>query len=162
MAEVIVAAGSNLGDRIDYLRQAARHLAELSEQPLEKSSIWESEAVGPAEFPFLNSVAILHTTLEPRDLLKELKALEQTAGREPDPKRWGPRVLDLDIITYDDRVINEKDLVIPHPEYHQRSFVLLPIRDLRPDWRDPVSHWSLTDLIREAPEIEIEKTDLIW
>src|SRR5690625_6696620 len=82
MAEVIVAAGSNLGDRIDYLRQAARHLAELSEPPLEKSSIWESEAGGPAEFPFLNSVAILHTTLEPRDLLKELKALEQTARSE--------------------------------------------------------------------------------
>lgn len=162
MAEVIVAAGSNLGDRIGYLRQAARHLEELSDQTLQKSSIWESEAVGPAEFPFLNSVAILHTTLEPRDLLKELKALEQAAGREPDPKRWGPRVLDLDIITYDDRVINENDLMIPHPEYHQRSFVLLPLKDLRPDWRDPVSHRSITELIREAPEIEIEKTDLSW
>lgn len=162
METVVIAVGSNLGDRLDYLKQAGEFLSGLSEGIAKKSSIWESEPVGGAEYTFLNSTVLIETTREPGDLLKLLKKFEQECGREKVPQRWGPRVLDLDIIGFGDLVIDRETLIIPHPEYHRRLFVLCPMKEIIPGWTDPVTLKGLREMIGEAPAIEIKKTDLSW
>lgn len=162
MAEVIIAAGSNLGDRNDVLRKAGDFLENLSRLPVRKSSVWESEPVGPAEFNFLNTVAVIHTDLSASALLSRLKNFEYKMGRDIHAKRWAPRILDLDIVSYNNLVIQMESLIIPHPEYHQRLFVLLPLQELIPDWKDPQTGTEITTLIIEAPDILISKTDYIW
>lgn len=162
MAKVIVAAGSNLGDRRGYLEQAGEFLSTLTGSPLRKSSVWESEPVGPAEFSFLNTAALIETERRPADLLSELKRFEQKLGRDANPKRWGPRILDLDIISYNNLVIQSDTLIIPHPEYQNRLFVLLPMKELLPEWTDPISGKSIRTMIKNAPDLQIEKTDHYW
>jgi 2-amino-4-hydroxy-6-hydroxymethyldihydropteridine diphosphokinase len=162
MEKVVIALGSNLGDRLGYLRQAGSFLSGLSEGIFKKASIWESEPVGAAEYTFLNSAALIETQKKPLDLLAILKSFEQKCGREKEPKRWGPRVLDLDIIAWGDLVIGQETLIIPHPEYHRRLFVLCPMMELLPGWTDPVTHKGIREMIDEAPAIEIHKTDLTW
>lgn len=162
MAKVIIAAGSNLGDRKYYLQRAGDFLSDLATTPVRKSSVWESEPVGPAEYTFLNSVALVTTPLQPEDLLSKLKHFEQTLGRETKPKRWGPRILDLDIISYNNLVIQTDTLIIPHPEYQNRLFVLLPMKELLPQWTDPVSGYTIQTMVLNAPDLEIKKTDYRW
>ena len=162
MEQVVIAVGSNLGDRILYLRKATDFLELLSERSVDKSSIWESEAVGPAQYSFLNGVARVTTELPPVELLEKLKSFEYRTGREKNPVRWGPRILDLDIVTYGNLVVQEEGLIIPHPEYKNRTFVLYPLQEIEPDWHDPVDHTPIDRLIENAPEIEIKKTDYQW
>lgn len=162
METVIIAVGSNLGNRLKYLADAGKFLCELSEGVCEKASLWESEPIGGARFPFLNSALKIETTLLPAKLLSKLKHFEHQSGREKHPVRWGPRVLDLDIICYGNLVIDEENLIIPHPEYHRRLFVLYPMREVLTGWSDPVSKKRLDELIREAPGMDIKKTELSW
>lgn len=162
MASVVVAVGSNLGDRCEYLRQAGVFLEELSEGPAKKAAIWESEPVGPAEHHFLNSAALIETSLSPSNLLSELKNFERKLGRELNPKKWRARILDLDIISYNSLVIQNDSLIIPHPEYQNRLFVLLPMKELIPEWKDPVSGLLIDSIIDNAPGLDIKETDFIW
>lgn len=162
MAEVILAIGSNLGNRTDMLRRAAHELEKLSHGTPETSSAWESAPVGPAKYPFLNSVAILTTELLPIDLLHFLKNIEKRAGRDPSTPRWGPRRLDLDIISWGGLAMESEKLIIPHPEYRRRLFVLLPLQELRPEWLDPIDQTPIRILIEQADPVEIERTDISW
>lgn len=162
MAEIVIAAGSNLGNRQQLIRGAGRFFEQISERSIEKSSIWESEPIGPAEYSFLNSVAIIETSLKPAEILTELKKFEQASGRSPSPVRWGPRLLDLDIIAWDNLVIQEENLIIPHPEYKNRLFVLLPLQELRPHWTDPQDGNGIESMITEAPQMRIHKTSEDW
>ena len=162
MEKVIIAVGSNLGDRLDMLRKAGAFLEELTESVIQKASVWESEPVGGAKFSFYNSVAQLETSLQPLDLLNRLKAFEHNCGREKDPERWAPRILDLDIILYGNLVIHYDTLIIPHQEYKNRPFVLCPLQEIIPDFRDPKTNIPIGEMVKHAPEIEISKTDLIW
>ncbi|MFQ5609594.1 MAG: 2-amino-4-hydroxy-6-hydroxymethyldihydropteridine diphosphokinase [Woeseiaceae bacterium] len=99
-----------------------------------RSSLYRSAPLGGIEQPdFVNAVASVLTLLEPRALLDRLKAIERARGREPGGARWGPRVLDLDILVYADCRIDEERLVIPHQGIPERNFVLLPLRELVPD-----------------------------
>jgi 2-amino-4-hydroxy-6-hydroxymethyldihydropteridine diphosphokinase len=162
MAEVIIAAGSNLGAREEYLKKAGDFLEQLSADSIRKSSVWESEPVGPAKHTFLNAVCIIETDKTAPKLLSELKQFELTLGRDPDAKKWGPRILDLDIITYNSLVIQLESLIIPHPEYHRRLFVLLPLQELLPGWEDPRTGTGIQKMIDEAPGLVIEKTEHVW
>lgn len=162
MEEVVVAAGSNLGDRLEYLQKAGKFLEKLSEGPVSKSSIWESEPVGDAKFTFLNSAAKISTGLQPAELLHQLKEFEQTCGREKNPQRWGPRVIDLDIIRYGNLVIHQESLIIPHSEYQKRLFVLLPMLQIDAGWRDPRTGLSVEEMAEQAPGIEIHQTEYSW
>ncbi|WP_069130401.1 2-amino-4-hydroxy-6-hydroxymethyldihydropteridine diphosphokinase [Rhodohalobacter halophilus] len=161
MEQVIVAIGANLGDRLKSFQKAAHFLSELSDSPIKLASIWESEPVGPAKYTFLNSAIQITTDLSPGRLLKKLKEFEKLAGRT-ESTRWGPRILDLDIISYGNLVIDNDTLIIPHPEYQRRLFVLLPMQELIPDWCDPQTGKTIQDLIESAPGMEIKKTDISW
>lgn len=162
MEEVTIALGSNLGDRLQIIRNAGRFLTELSDSRILKASIWESEPVGGAKYPFLNTTARISTRLSPVELLKTLKEYEIESGREKESERWAPRILDLDIIRYGLQVINREELTIPHPEFRNRLFVLLPMRETDPEWLDPVTGSSLSNLIENAPKMELHKTDHTW
>lgn len=161
METVIVALGANLGDRLQSFRKAASFLESISTTPLIKASVWESEPVGPAIYTFYNSAVKMTTGLSPEELLFELKRFEKRAGRTNTIRR-GPRILDLDIIRYGNLVIESDTLIIPHPEYKNRLFVLLPMMEIDPEWRDPASGKPIQKMAADAPEIEIRQTDLDW
>jgi 2-amino-4-hydroxy-6-hydroxymethyldihydropteridine diphosphokinase len=111
-----------------------------------RSAIHITPALGPAGRDFANAAIILSTTLAPDALLAELKATERAFGRRPG-RRWGPRVLDLDIILWSQGRWHSPRLTLPHPEYRQRAFVLAPLAEIAPDWRDSLSGLSVRHLL---------------
>ena len=162
METVIIAVGSNLGDRLQAIRSAGDFLSRLSETDIRKASVYESEAIGNARFPFLNTAARIMTSLPPEELLFRLKEFEHSCGREKEPVRWGPRILDLDIIRYGNLRKKTLHLTLPHPEYFKRAFVLLPMLEIDTNWVDPELRMNLMQLQKALPESEIEKTDHRW
>ncbi len=139
-----VALGSNrrtrFGSPAATLRAAAANLEFTS-----MSRIRATPALGPAGRSFANAVARIDTELDPDALLRRLKALERAFGRRAG-RRWGPRPLDLDIILWSEGCYVGRALVIPHPAFRERSFVLHPLAEILPDWRDPVTGRSVRHL----------------
>lgn len=144
MQRVYVAMGSNEGDREAALRAATAALRKVPDTLLVGTSpIYETPPVGPiGQGPYLNAVVRLETDLSPRALLAHLQAIEQDAGRDAEGTerrvRWGPRVLDLDILLFGREVVSEDGLDIPHPLMHDRWFVLRPLADLNPNAVHPL------------------------
>ena len=131
MSRAWLALGSNLGDRARYLRQAREALEGGGVRILRTSSIEETDPVGVVDQPrFLNQVLEVETDLDPNPLLDMLKAVERRLGRSPGP-RWGPREIDIDILTYEDRVVDEPGLQIPHPELERRPFLKKLLEEAR-------------------------------
>jgi len=159
---VYIALGSNLGDRLGYLRKAYQFLKKITESSIAASPIYESEPVGPSDNDYLNAVVRISTSLTPRDLLLKCKSFELDVGRNQSAPRWSNRVIDLDIIFYDDLHLDEEKLKIPHPSYQDRLFVLLPLLNLNPEGRDPVSGKFIEEMITCAPKIRITETNLSW
>ena len=148
MTRVFIGIGSNEGDRLAHISNAIKALGAVdSIHVVQMALIIETEAVGgPPQDSYLNTVVELDTVLVPRELLSALKAIEQQLGRAPASQRWGPRPIDLDILLYDDAVLNEPTLTIPHPRMHQRRFVLEPLAQLAPDVVHPVLKQSISQL----------------
>lgn len=152
MAMVFVGLGSNMGDRVDNIRQARREMAQLSETILlEDAPLYETTPVGgPAgQDDYVNSVSLIETKQEPRQLLRCLQDIERGLGRlrEKETGRWGPRFIDLDILLWGDAVVEETDLVIPHPRMAQRAFVLTPLADIDADLLHPVLELTVRELL---------------
>jgi 2-amino-4-hydroxy-6-hydroxymethyldihydropteridine diphosphokinase len=125
-----VGLGSNVGDRIENLRRAVALLDESEGIDVARtSSVYETDPVGPPQPDFLNAVAEIVTTLRPHDLLARLKETEAEIGRSP-TEQWGPREIDLDLLTYGDQHIEDDDLCVPHPRMGERAFVLVPLAEL--------------------------------
>jgi 2-amino-4-hydroxy-6-hydroxymethyldihydropteridine diphosphokinase len=134
LATAYIGLGSNLGDREENLRYALERLGAAR-----VSTVRETDPVGVTEQPrFLNAVAELETDESPRQLLDRLLEIERHLGRDrTQEKRWGPRTIDLDLLLYDDEVIDEPGLTVPHPRLAERRFVLEPLHDLAPDFLLP-------------------------
>jgi 2-amino-4-hydroxy-6-hydroxymethyldihydropteridine diphosphokinase len=131
-----IGLGGNLGDAVATLHAALQDLDGLPQTRLVRASkLYRTPAWGVAEQPdFINAAALLDTRLPPRDLLDALLGIERAFGRERrDEERWGPRVLDLDLLLYDSAVIDEPGLRVPHPHLHERAFALLPLVEITPD-----------------------------
>mgnify|MGYP005849201515 CR=1 FL=1 len=133
-----VGLGSNLGDRVGHLAGALRLLrSSPGIRVADLSPVYETEPWGYTQQPpFLNAVAKLATVLGPRQLLLALKSIEGKMGREQ-TFRWGPRVVDLDLLLYGDVHLSRRGLELPHPGLLERAFVLVPLRDVHPDFRGP-------------------------
>ena len=148
MARAFIGMGTNLGRRERNLWKA---LDEMDELPLTAvagvSSFHETAAVGPPQPDFLNAAAELSTWLEPLDLLGELLAIEDRLGRVR-TERWGPRLIDLDVLLYDDLILDLPDLKVPHPLLHERFFVLAPLVEIAPG----VMHPRLKKTVAELRE----------
>jgi len=131
-----IGLGGNLGDAVATLHAAMQELHGLPQTRLVRASkFYRTPAWGVADQPdFINAVALLDTRLPPRDLLDALLDIERSFGRERHrSERWGPRVLDLDLLLYDSAVIDEPGLCVPHPHLHERAFALLPLVEITPD-----------------------------
>jgi 2-amino-4-hydroxy-6-hydroxymethyldihydropteridine diphosphokinase len=151
MVRAAVALGSNLGDRAAALKDAAdqlaRHVAGLT-----VSDFIDTQAEGPSGQPrFLNGAAVGEWDGEARALLDLLQAIERAAGRER-PFPGAPRTLDLDLILFGSAIIDEPGLVVPHPRFRARSFVLAPLTQIAPDLVDPVSGRTVAELYRSVTE----------
>ncbi len=129
---VFIGIGSNIGERIDHLQDAVDRLFQLDDTAVSViSSIYMTEPVGESEQNrFYNGVLQLETSLPPEELRRQCKIIEQELGRPDIYLRWSPRVIDLDILLYDDAIIQTETLSIPHPELHCRKFVLIPLLDI--------------------------------
>ncbi|HET9835534.1 MAG TPA: 2-amino-4-hydroxy-6-hydroxymethyldihydropteridine diphosphokinase [Rhodanobacteraceae bacterium] len=139
MTIAFVALGSNLDDPRAQVLRGFESLSRLPETKLlARSRLYRSAPWGVVEQPeFVNAVAEMETSLAPRALLEALLGIERAAGRDRSGAHWGPRVLDLDLLLYDDIVLDEPGLSLPHPHLHERIFVLLPLADLVPDFEVP-------------------------
>lgn len=134
---VAIGMGSNLGDPIANLRLGVRALGKLLEN-VYASAVYETVPLYvPTQPLFLNACCTGCTLLSPRRLLTELQEIEERAGRVRKGGRYGPRILDLDLLLYGNRVIRRPDLVVPHPHLRERAFVLIPLREIAPAWRVP-------------------------
>ena len=138
--------GSNLGERESNL-EAVRSALPPAVQVLEASSIYETEPWGYLPQPdFLNQILLVETHLSAEDLLAYLKDLENRIGREPS-FRFGPRLVDIDIIFYSDQIISEPGLEIPHPRFQDRAFVLVPLAEISPNLKIPGTDQTISDLL---------------
>jgi 2-amino-4-hydroxy-6-hydroxymethyldihydropteridine diphosphokinase len=128
-----VGIGSNLGNRLDNLRRAVHLLDDRGVRVLRSSRVYETEPVGgPPQPDYLNAVIEVETGGTARDLLRACLETERALGRVRG-ERWGPRVIDLDVLTFGAREIDEPDLQVPHPRMHERGFVLIPLLELEAD-----------------------------
>ncbi len=158
MAWAAVGLGSNLGDRRRFLREAVASIGELGTL-LAVSALYETAPIGgPKQGPYLNAVAVVDTTLGPRQLFDGLLDVERGLGRERG-ERWGPRTIDVDLLVYEDEQIDEPGLTLPHPRMTERRFVLYPLLTVwpRPELPDgqnladaaaAVAHQDITPLTR--------------
>lgn len=138
MSTVFIGLGANAGNREANLRMALRGLTRMARVEA-VSSLYESDPVGPEQPPFYNAVCRIETGLEPRSLLRFLQALEHEIGRRSGGQRWGPRPIDLDILLYEDRVMDSEELTLPHPRITERAFVLIPLSEIAPDALHPAA-----------------------
>ncbi|MEQ1794361.1 MAG: 2-amino-4-hydroxy-6-hydroxymethyldihydropteridine diphosphokinase [Nitrospira sp.] len=148
---VYIGYGSNVGDRLDFCDRAVTLLSLLPHSQVTGISLlYETEPVNdhaqPGDGWFLNGVVQLETDITPRSLLTILREIERSLGRDED-HRSGPRTIDLDILFYGDRIINDADLVVPHPRLHDRRFVLMPLNELDPLLVHPSLQHTATQLL---------------
>ncbi len=145
-----ISYGSNMGDKMKYIEDALSSIEDDENvRIVAKSELIETEPYGGVEQDaFLNGAAVLETLYDPEDLLHFLQSLEQKAGRER-LVHWGPRTLDLDIVFYEDEVIRSDDLIVPHIDMHNRTFVLEPLTQIAPGWIHPIYQKSVAALLEE-------------
>jgi 2-amino-4-hydroxy-6-hydroxymethyldihydropteridine diphosphokinase len=154
-----IGIGSNQGNAVRACREAVWHLSGKPEvRVLRCSSLYRTEPVGPQDQPwFINAVAEIRTSLAPRRLFETLKEIERQMGRT-DGQKWGPRLIDLDLLLYGQEVVSEGDLKIPHPEMHRRRFVLTPLCELASYAVHPafgVSIRGLMDRLTDQGQVEL-------
>jgi len=149
LQDVFIGFGSNLGDSVEICQQAIAMLASHPQIEMhEVSSFYRTEPEGYTDQPwFINGVLRCTSQLEPMEILEILRAVETHLGRTR-KIRWGPRTLDLDILSYGDLLVNLPDLVIPHPRLHERRFVLVPLMEIAPEWRHPLLQMSVEGLLQ--------------
>lgn len=150
MAVVYLGLGSNMGDRMGYLRKAVRSLKETEDiRFVTVSPVYESESLGVVEQPpFLNAVVCIETFHSPEDLMLLTQAIERSLGRNG-KGTGGPRTMDIDLLFYDDLIMNTPELTIPHPRIADRAFVLLPLSDIAPSFQHPVLGKTVVSLLQD-------------
>ena len=151
MNKVFIGIGSNLGDRISYCKKAIDEISGFA-KITQASSLYETDPIGKEDQPnFINCIVEISTDLSPQNLLKDLNSVEEKLGRVRHEK-WGPRTIDLDIIFYNELVINDENLEIPHPRAHQRRFVLEPLSEIAPEFIHPKLNLSVSELLKKIDD----------
>ena len=146
MNEVFLLLGSNLGDRFYFLREAVKLIGSTIAPVVKISSIYETEAWGKTDEPnYLNQVLMLYTDISAEVILQKILDIEKSFGRERKEK-WGARTIDIDILFYDQQVINTNDLTVPHPRLHLRRFTLEPLAEISPDLYHPILLQTILEL----------------
>jgi 2-amino-4-hydroxy-6-hydroxymethyldihydropteridine diphosphokinase len=148
MNEVILSIGGNLGNRLGNIFRTVDYIEERIGKIKQRSSIYESEPWGfEAEHRFLNMVVVVETSLLPEALLQEAHEIETLMGRVRNGNKYSSRTMDIDILFFNDDIIDTQALIIPHPRLHERRFVLLPLSEIMPGKMHPVLRKNITDLL---------------
>jgi 2-amino-4-hydroxy-6-hydroxymethyldihydropteridine diphosphokinase len=153
---VYIGIGSNIGERLSNCRKAIEFLKGIEGfEFMKASSFYLTEPVGLKEQRwFVNGVVMGKTTIPPLTLLSIVKGYEARCGRR-DGERWGPRIIDIDILLFGERIIEEEELKIPHPELHKRAFVLIPLCEISPDAYHPVIGKRAIEILKESEDRSI-------
>ena len=152
MKRVYLSLGSNLGDRQANLQKALQQLGENRIEVRRVSSLYRTEPVGYTEQPwFVNCVAEVMTDLMPLQLLRRCQAIERQMGRRPGPKN-GPRLIDIDVLLYENTVVSSTEIAIPHPRMAERRFVLVPLNDLAPALEEPLSRLTVRQMLKATKD----------
>ncbi len=148
-----IGIGSNLGDKIAHCERAISEILNINRHRLiARSSFYHTRPIGyTAQDWFINGVIKIETNLEPLDLYRILKAIELRLGRQ-ETFQWGPRVIDLDLLLFDDRIIETEELQVPHRRLHERQFVLFPLSEIDPTFIHPVLRKTAGELLKEIKE----------
>ncbi|MBW4515949.1 MAG: 2-amino-4-hydroxy-6-hydroxymethyldihydropteridine diphosphokinase [Timaviella obliquedivisa GSE-PSE-MK23-08B] len=156
-----IALGSNLGDSCQILTSALETLDCLPSIRVEAvSDLYQTVAVGPPQPDYLNACAVLSTSLEPQGLLDTLLEVEAQFGRVR-RERWGARLLDLDLLLFEDWVVEQTGLQIPHPRMVERAFVLIPLADVAANWVEPISGKAIAFLVQQLDCSGVQKIPLL-
>ncbi len=162
MNKAFLLTGGNLGDRVNNMKHCSFLIEKSCGALIKKSSLYETAAWGKKDQPdFLNQVLLIDTPLTPESLLSALLTIEQQMGRYRGEK-YGPRIIDIDILLYNDEVISEPRLTIPHPRMQERRFVLEPINEISPGMIHPVLHKSMLQLLKECSDPLAVHKKLVW
>lgn len=146
--QVYIGIGSNLGNKRENYIEALERVGKIPKaRIIKESSVYESQPHGDSKEWFINGVIEIETEIKPEVLLKKFKNIERAMGRKKVRKKWGARIIDLDILLYDSLVMNKKNLTIPHPAMHQRKFVLIPLSELAPQVVHPVLGSTISELL---------------
>ena len=157
MERIYIGMGSNLAAPQEQLRNAVQALTQLPKTQLTGvSAFYQSDSLLPGQPRYTNAVAALESALTPLELLDALQAIENQQGRER-LERWGPRTLDLDILLFGDRLIDEPRLKVPHYQMHLRAFVLYPLAELAPAALQLPNGQTLSDLLAACPFVGLER-----
>jgi 2-amino-4-hydroxy-6-hydroxymethyldihydropteridine diphosphokinase len=158
MKEAILLTGSNIGDRKMYLDKAAKEIEQRCGPMNIKSSIYETAAWGKEDqAPFLNQVVKIRTNMSAEILMQIILQIEEDLGRKR-LEKYGARTIDIDILFFDDEVIESAGLIIPHPQMANRRFVLQPLNEIAPDKFHPVLHKTVNQILQECNDpLEVNK-----
>src|SRR3982750_3429784 len=157
MVDVFLLLGSNLGDRKLYLEEAIQHISEEVAPVVKRSAVYETQSWGKTDSPdYLNQVVLVQTELSAQTILQKILNIEWKIGRIREEK-WGPRIIDIDILFYGDALIDEPELKVPHPELHKRRFTLDPLAEIAPNLIHPVLHKNILQLKDELTDSLIVK-----
>ncbi len=147
MEKIYLLIGTNIGDLAENLKNALEQLNRNNIKILKKSKIYKTKPWGKTDQPdFLNIAVEVESPFTPEELLKKIKEIEKNMKREP-AEKWGPRIIDIDILFYGTRQINQPDLVIPHPQFFNRPFAIIPMAEIAPDFIPPFSRKKVKELI---------------
>jgi 2-amino-4-hydroxy-6-hydroxymethyldihydropteridine diphosphokinase len=150
---VFLGLGSNMGDRKVNIKTASDLIEKNIGKIAKRSHLYETQPWGqPEQEWFYNQVVMINTTLDPRGLLEAVGYVERQMGRKR-AEKWGPRVIDVDILFYGKRIIRDKGLEIPHPELHKRAFVLVPMMEIAPEYEHPTLHKQIDELFMECQDL---------
>ena len=152
MQEIYLLLGSNLGNREEYLRRGLVLLQQGVGEIKKASALYRTASWGKTDLPeYLNQAVCIHSDLKPRDLLTTVNLIEKMLGRQREEK-WGSRTLDIDILLYGNEIVNEPDLLIPHPYLHVRKFALAPLAEIAPDILHPATGKKINCLLSELSD----------
>ena len=152
MNTAYLVTGSNMGERDKQLRLASKLLEERCGRIIDQSGFYETAPWGKQDQPaFINQAIVLETSLNARDLLTEILYIEHLMGRHREEK-YGPRIIDIDIIFFNHHIINEAGLVVPHPEMTKRNFVLTPLSEVIPAYIHPVYYRTVSELLKDCTD----------
>ncbi len=153
MSIAFIGLGSNLKDKMGNLNKAMELVEKSSMvKVLKRSSVYQTEPVGINDQPlFLNMVLEVETAISPFELLRFLQDIERKMGRKRE-KKWGPRNIDLDLLLYDEQIINSSELTLPHPQMHLRKFVLIPLAEIAKDKIHPLKQQTISELLKNLKQ----------